>query len=538
MFNFASGDVAATERLMDIGIWPWWTFPEIHAAFFRPVAVASHWLDYQFWPDHPPFMHLHSVLWFAVLVHATTKMYRRFLGYAWTAGLAALLYAIDDARGMPVGFLANRNAILATLFGVYAVICHDRWRRDGWAPGAVLAPLLFAVSLLSSEFGIGAAAYLFAHALFIDRGGLRSRVLAMMPYVAVIAAWRVMWTKLGYGIWGVGFYVDPLREPLEYLAALFERAPVLVLGQFLLPPSDLHLLWVDLGLKWPCSAGALAMVVVIAAIMLPRLTKNAATRFWACGALMSLVPICSTFAADRLLFFVGLGGFALIADFVATVQRPQTERGLRAMPPSAFASARTLAILLIVVHLAIAPLALAVRSALPAGPPALVEKLQVKLHIGNEVERQSVVVINAPLPLLVGYLPQRRALEGLPVPAHTRVLAPCDPNGIVWSRPDANTIVIRPAGGFIAYSFDRLARDSDHAMAAGQRVELTGMTAEVLAVTDDGRPAEVAFHFDVPLEDPTLRWLCWGREGFEPTVPPPIGSQVALEHNRWIPFFD
>jgi len=77
-------------------------------------------------------MHLQSLLWFAGAVVAAAVFYRRLLLPVWVAGLAALLFAIDDAHGMPAVWLANRNASIGVFFGLVALIAHDGWRRDGW----------------------------------------------------------------------------------------------------------------------------------------------------------------------------------------------------------------------------------------------------------------------------------------------------------------------------------------------------------------------------------------------------------------------
>src|SRR5258707_5125 len=84
---------------------------------------------------------------------ATARFYRRMLGATWVAGVAALVYAVDDARGATVGFIANRNVLVAAAFGVPALIAHDRARRDGSRPAAWLAPLLLAGALFSKEEG-------------------------------------------------------------------------------------------------------------------------------------------------------------------------------------------------------------------------------------------------------------------------------------------------------------------------------------------------------------------------------------------------
>ena len=121
-----------------------------------------------------------------------------------------------------------------------------------------------------------------------------------------------------------------------------------------------------------------------------------------------------------------------------------------------------------------------------------------------------------------------RALEGLPLPAHTRVLAPYQFASIEVRRTDAQTLVIRPSLGFLAVPFDRLARNLKHPMLLGQRVELTGMTVTVTALTEDGRPAEATFRFSVPLEDDSLRWLNWEDDTFQPFTPPAVGETVVL----------
>ena len=54
------------------------------------------------------------------------------------------------------------------------------------------------------------------------------------------------------------------------------------------------------------------------------------------------------------------------------------------------------------------------------------------------------------------------------------------------------------------------------------------MTATVLSLTEDGRPANVAFRFETPLEDESLRWICWQGGEFVPWAPPAVGEEVTL----------
>ncbi|MES1204492.1 MAG: hypothetical protein ABUS79_01020 [Pseudomonadota bacterium] len=44
---------------------------------------------------------------------------------AWIAGLAAFLYAIDDAHGFAVGWLASRCTLMGTFFAIASLIAHE-----------------------------------------------------------------------------------------------------------------------------------------------------------------------------------------------------------------------------------------------------------------------------------------------------------------------------------------------------------------------------------------------------------------------------
>ncbi|UCD27943.1 MAG: hypothetical protein JSV03_12690 [Planctomycetota bacterium] len=537
LFCFLDGDPEHIRRGMDIGLAPWWTYENVKGAFWRPVTVLTHRLDYWFWPKSSRLMHLHSILWFGALVMAVAYLYHRLMGITWVAGLAALMWAIDDAHGMPVGFLANRNALLATFFGICALIFHDRWRSPGaesWWAGAVMGPFFLALSLLSAEAGIGICAYLAAHAIFLDRGTWRQRCLVLLPYASVLVAWRLVWTQLGYGTTNLGLYVDPINEPLRFVATLIERAPLYFWGQWAMPiveignllgPTAKKLLWLV----------ALLFLLLLAAMLIPMLRRDRRARFWAMGMVLSVIPICAVFPADRLLFFVGIGAMALLAQFLNMVfcePAGKSSNSLRHVVNRVFAC------IFILMHLIIAPIILPVRAAYPAGTKDSAEDFFAHVPLDPSIQEQDVVMINPLLPIGAGYLPIIRELNRQPVPRHTRALAP-GWFSVNVHRPDKHTLIIRPEHGFIVAPLDDLVRDDRNPMYVGQRVELTGMTVEVTALTDDRRPAEAAFYFDVPLEDPSLLWLQWDDGELIPFTPPSVGETITLRPQchyllRWL----
>jgi len=73
-------------------------------------------------------------------------------------------------------------------------------------------------------------------------------------------------------------------------------------------------------------------------------------------------------------------------------------------------------------------------------------------------------------------------------------------------------------------------RGPEHPLHAGDRVSLPRMQVEVLAVDGRGFPTEAAFEFDVPLEDPSLKWIAWDwdEDVYQPWALPVTGQTVRL----------
>lgn len=96
IWRFFDGDPLRNGRMMDAGWLPWWTYPKLRWAFWRPLAAWTHVLDYYLWSNSSELMHVQSLAWFGALIACTTLLYRRFMPVATAAGLAGLLYALDD----------------------------------------------------------------------------------------------------------------------------------------------------------------------------------------------------------------------------------------------------------------------------------------------------------------------------------------------------------------------------------------------------------------------------------------------------------
>jgi len=120
-----------------------------------------------------------------------------------------------------------------------------------------------------------------------------------------------------------------------------------------------------------------------------------------------------------------------------------------------------------------------------------------------------------------------RASLGQPTARSMRSLY-TGPGAVELVRDGASSLRLSAPAGFLPTAPERMLRSLAKPFAPGNKVVLDGMTAEVLTVLSDGRPREVRFVFDRPLEDPSLRWVTWSETRFVAVAIPPIGGRLSL----------
>jgi hypothetical protein len=515
-FLFAGGDQAAREREMEHGMVAWWQAPDLKVAFWRPLSASSHAIDLSLWPGNAVLMHLHSLLWFLGLLLALYVLYRRFLAPR-VATLALALYAWDDARGQVLSWIAKRHVLVAGVLGLCTIIAYDKWRRDGWRPGAWLAPLLFVAGLLSTEMAIATAGFLFAYALCLDKGTLVRRMVRLVPYALIVVVWQAVYSAFGYGAKATAGYVHPLADPLVYAARLLEGAPILSLGQLTPIMSDLWGIYPP-AIKVMVYLLAFAVLVIVARIAWPRFVDRPQARFWLIGAGFSLLPIAATGPLDSNLVFVGFGVAPMLAlVFVNVMDNPPASRW-----PRFFVAA------LAVCNLAIAPLLLPPKclTMLGMGFGLPLTDASVPRDAAVAQKTLAVVWVISEGGLYASW--NHRFAEGIPVPGKTRILSTSLSNVSV-TRLDEVTLRLRPERGFYDARFQQLIRSLSQPFHNGDVVQLSNMTATVTEITTDGRPLTVDFRFSAPLESP--EWLWMRGEGLRLVnwTPPKLGETVVVK---------
>ncbi len=540
LFTFMDGVPDHNRALKERGIFSWWTPEDVRVNLWRPVTVLTHMLDHALAPGRAWVAHVHNLLWFLLVVAMAHRLFVQIEGAGALAGLAGLIYALDDAHGLPMAWIAHRNALICAAFGIAALALHDRWRRGGWRPGALAAPAVFGVGLLAGEATIGALAFFFAHALTLDperRWG--PRIGALAPYAAVVVVWRVIYNLFGHGVEGSGLYIDPVRSPLDFAQAVVERLPLLLFDQWTSFPAVVS------NVAPPPFATVAALVGVAAMVALAALIHRTAgwgrhTAFWAIGMGLAAIPLCATFPYNRTLWFVGLGGAGLLAHMLRAIWAPgalgapapsdaQAAAGVptRAEAPRPGRAARWSLAALAILHLGL------------SGPLMVLNAWSIRLlsegifHLCDHalpedasIEGTTAIFVNAN-DLCVATVVSRRMVRKVPAPARVRQLT----SGIYDIEVigiDAHTIELRPQGGFHSRSPDQLMRSGDDPLPVGAIVHLSDVQIEIVAHNPEGFASAARATFKARLDDPSLVWRAMFDGRFVPFTPPSPGQRVLI----------
>jgi hypothetical protein len=516
-----------TDNLKESGLNPWWTAKNWRIANWRPLDSFTHWLDYRLFPNSPSLMHLHNIIWFTAVVFLLSILYRQLMVPVWMATLAALLYGIDDSNYFPAMWIANRNLLLALFFSILTLLLHHKWRQHNSLIAGVAAPFTLLLSLLSTEAGIATFAYLFAYALIIDRASRIRRIVSLVPGFIVIAAWRMIYNALGYGAAASGFVIDPGREPVRYAQAVLERAPVLLSGQWGGTPAEMLNMFSEYAGAWYLLAAVLYLTLILL-VFIPLLRKNRVALYWFVGMLLCVLPICATVPMNRNLLFVAIGAFGVMAQFIGGLFAREDW-----ISKSRFwrVPAWILCVTLIFVHVGFTIVS---RSRAPKTVSFFFDTVYstIKVDPADDLTGKTLVVVNAPNPMLFLGMPLLRAYWNEPLPERTRLLSPAFAP-LKITRTGEKTLLIEAQSGNILsmdksrtdfkpnfanfyYHFNSLFRPEDMPFKLGEKVELSDMSAQVISVDADDQPTTVRFDFNVSLDDPSLRWQQWNwkKSGF------------------------
>jgi hypothetical protein len=501
------------------GLLPWWSHPELKIRFFRPLSSALRWIEEKVTGGQLLVMHLHSLAWWLAAVLAARLLFRRTLPER-PALIATAIFALGPWHVLPIAWLANREALVSLTFGLLGLDALERWHDDEKPRFALLAALMFVVSLAGGEYAICFGGYVVGMAIARRDRRLDRRATGLLAFLIPAIAYLAIRAKLGYGAYASAFYSDPLKEPLEYL----ERAPwrvvtLLCEGWLTLGTSA----WGTNAARWNQAllAGGL---VVVAVVLLRRVVAAVGARerraiaWMLLGSLGALVPVLAVVPAPRLLGIAAIGIAAIVALLVDHAWFPPSGE----TPRFVWASATLLAFL----HLVHGPAASWIAAHNLREVSLRYEKsaraLGARLKDYGQAE---AVVVRGGAGMFFG--PFALTDDGAP-PGRWRILA--HTGHVLALRIDERTLELKVPNGQGIYPIGpgSLYRRENIPLVAGDVIEVPGMKVRIVEAGTAG-PSVVRFTFDTPLEEAPRFFLQEEALGFADVSPPAPGFGIPLD---------
>ncbi len=247
-------------------------FNHFSLQYFRPVIMASLKIDSALWNDWPPGFHLSNLIFFGVMVLLVVHWARDFGLNRRDRMLLGALFILYTPNQMAVNVIASRTELIADVFLLASVIWLGRFygsRKPLFFIGAIIAGLLALGSkenavMLPLLHGV-AALFLYRPSLDGRSGGIKVRLLALLPFVLMVPAYFALRSAMlgGFPPPLKGFYFHHPLDPgfTQFLISKLIHAALTLVYQFpiLLPP-----VLIQYSVPTAIATGLIAVVTLVA----------------------------------------------------------------------------------------------------------------------------------------------------------------------------------------------------------------------------------------------------------------------------------
>lgn len=330
LYNFV--DDSDRGALIERGILPWWTHPELTIRFFRPLSSALIWLDHEVVGTNALLMHLHSLAWWVAMVLGAYLLYRAFFTER-VARFATFVFALAPCHAMPIAWLANRDALISLGLGIPALLLYTRARQTRSPKDVLGALVLFSLAFLGGEYTLSFVAYVVTFEIVRAGDTIGRRVVGLLPFVVPCTVYMAVRTSLAYGTHGSGFYNDPFRAPELFVFFAPRRLATLILEAWLTLDNETvswSIPW------WLLIPGTLVLVGLVVQVLRYVLRESdagprRAAAWMGLGSLIAMIPVLAVVPNQRVLGAAMLGiaplvGLVLDGTWFPRVLEPRRGR--------------------------------------------------------------------------------------------------------------------------------------------------------------------------------------------------------------------
>jgi protein O-mannosyl-transferase len=287
-----------------------------HTGYYRPLVNLSYTLDYQIWGVCGPGFRITNLLLHMLTCCILFIFYCQIIGRRDIALWLSLLFSLHPVFTETVSWVASRNNIMVTLFGLLSFYYYFRAYKSLKFNHYLLSILFFTLSVFSKEFGLMLLPifFLYQRMLNPEKVDIKVELREYTPFVLVATFYFILRQNV------IGSALSPNGLPdvlmkvcnLPYLLALNLRLIFL--------PYNLHNFITDLPdgfLNIRTICGVFFLVIII--YLLWRYRKNRLILFSSSSFFVAFFPVSGiiptsapTVISMRWLYFPAIFAFLLL----------------------------------------------------------------------------------------------------------------------------------------------------------------------------------------------------------------------------------
>jgi hypothetical protein len=502
----------------------WYVNPDFKMMFFRPVSSMLSIIDYRLFGFNPTGYHIHLFLWYMVLLIALGFFLRRFFSDS-ISFLSLLLFTISISHLMPVLWIAARHYIVSAAFGFFALLAHVKWREEKWLPGFIISIIGFALTLFSSEYGLGIFAFLLCYEVFVNKENLKRKIFHISPALLVCAVWLIFYFSQGYGVNESQSYLNPLSD----LQSFIPRIPKYILSMmgvlfFSIPATMVKA--IPNGFVIFSVIGLFTAAILFKIYLLSPDAK--ASMLWiGLASILSYIPsILGNFAARSMLFSsIGISIFiAILIQYGLTATFKNQKRRISCV------FTRILCFFIIILHGILGPLqwykATNFMNTLQGKIDSLVNNIDFAT---DDIQDKNVFFINSPMPYFFSLYAMGSIIYNLEdVPKGIKLLS--------FSEFSYHLKMISEDTFEIEYNDGQLYESGmgpssifrgKKPLKIGDILKVPNIVITILSINEIG-PTKIQFKFDQALNSSEYIFMIWKDGEFIPLLFPDIGEFITV----------
>jgi hypothetical protein len=566
LYTLLSGDKTEIQALKDFGTLGWWCHPEARLAMFRPLSSLSIAFDHYILGYNTYSYHIHSIIWWVVMVLCLAVFLRSLLPMT-IAAIAVLLFALEEGNGMLFLWTANRCALMSMAAALLCIWLYIKWRnpQTGTVRGAdqptapspnhfrylISSLVCLFIALLAGEWTYPLFGYLIAFELFRTEEPLKRRMRALLPVLALGVVFAISTRLFGFGSQYSGIYISPIDDFSKFLYQGCLRLFVLIAELILGIPAD----WWHLGSPWRgfflslaifsppvwrmlpswefwhvtfgMIAAGIAAFLFIWTLKRADSPNKALIKWLTTGSLLALLPMVAPFIASRSVLPAYIGVSAVMSVMFGQSIKTLV-RAIREKSPSATAVPGAIIIYILVCQIWLP----ASRTHREVFASAVTNTTVTRWVLEAEVDDKTiagkdVIVIAGVEGASTMFAPFVRSFYGRPMPRSWRVLSGA-PHAHDLTRIADNVLELQVLGGSMMDSdYERTCRADSAKFSVNETTRIKGLTVVVKAVRE-GKPIRVQYTFPKSVDDPSYVFLESKAKSLNRIKLPQIGERVRI----------